>query len=100
MRTEKGTNVSLGYARYIRPDSMVGLEPVEMGRGPRKRTKVYIEALDEPIIASRSEGATLRDLVETPREIAKAREQYQLLGDILDTVAQISPILSEVYPFV
>ena len=96
MRIEKGIMVALGYGKYFRSESIVGLEPVEVGRGPGKRTKVYVEALDEPIIASRSEGAMLRDLVETPREITKAREQYQLLGDILDTIAQINPILRSI----
>jgi hypothetical protein len=96
MRIEKGIMVALGYGKYFRSDSVVGLEPIEEGRGPGKRTKVYVEGLDEPIVASRSEGAILRDLVEMPKEITKTREQYQLLNDILDTVAEINPILRSI----
>ena len=96
MRIEKGIMVALGYGKYFRSDSVVGLEPIEDGRGPGKRTNVYIEDLDEPLVASRSEGAILRDLVEMPKEITKTREQYQLLGDILDTVTEINPILRSI----
>ena len=96
MRIEKGIMVALGYGKYFRTDSVVGLESIEEGRGPGKRTKVYVEGLNEPIIASRSEGAILRDLIEMPKEITKTREQYQLLNDILDTVAEINPMLRSI----
>ena len=96
MRIEKGIMVALGYGKYFRSDSIIGLDPIEEGRGPGKRTKVYIEDLDEPITASRSEGAILRDLVEMPKEITKTREQYQLLSDILDTVSEINPMLRSI----
>jgi hypothetical protein len=96
MRIEKGIMVALGYGKYFRSDSIVGLEPIEEGRGPGKRTYVYIEDLNEPIVASRSEGAILRDLIEMPREITKTREQHQLLGDILDTISEINPMLRSI----
>lgn len=96
MRIEKGIMVALGYGKYFRSDSIVGLEPIEEGRGPGKRTNVYIEDLSEPIVASRSEGAILRDLVEMPKEITKTREQFQLLSDILDTVSEVNPILRSI----
>jgi len=96
MRIEKGIMVALGYGKYFRSDSIVGLEPIEEGRGPGTRTYVYIEDLNEPIVASRSEGAILRDLIEMPREITKTREQHQLLGDILDTISEINPMLRSI----
>ena len=96
MRIEKGIMVALGYGKYFRSDSIVGLEPIEEGRGPGKRTNVYIEDLADPIVASRSEGAILRDLIEMPKEITKTREQFQLLSDILDTVSEVNPILRSI----
>lgn len=96
MRIEKGRMVALGYGKYFRSDNIVGIETIEQDRGPGKRTKVYVENLKEPIIASRSEGAILRDLIEMPREITKTREQYQLLGDILDTISEINPMLRSI----
>jgi hypothetical protein len=96
MKVEPGMMVPLGYGKYFRSDSVIGLEPIEEGRGPGKRTKVYIENLPAPIIASRSEGAILRDLVEMPAEVTRAREQYDLLRDILDTISDINPLLRSI----
>lgn len=96
MKIEKDQMVALGYGKYFRSDNVVGLEPIEEGRGPGKRTRVYIRDLDEPVIASRSEAAILRDLVQMPKEIAKTMEQHQLLGDILDTINEINPLLRSI----
>ena len=96
MRVEKGMMVPLGYGKYFRSDSIVGLEPIEEGRGPGKRTRVYIEQLPNPIIASRSENAILRDMVEVPEEVMRSREQHDVLSDILDTISDINPLLRSI----
>jgi hypothetical protein len=96
MKIEPGLMVPLGYGKYFRSDRIVGLEPIEEGRGPGQRTKVYIEQLATPIIASRSEGAILSDIVEMPKEITKTREQRELLSDILDTIGEINPLLRSI----
>jgi hypothetical protein len=96
MKIEKGLMVPLGYGKYFRSDSIVGLEPVEEGRGPGQRTRVYVENLNAPVIGSRSEGAILRDMAEMPKEIMKSREQRELLSDILDTVSDINPLLRSI----
>jgi hypothetical protein len=96
MRIEYSNMVALGYGKYFKSDSIIGLQPVEEGRGPGKRTYVYIEQHLEPIIASRSEGAILRDMVESPGEITRIREQRLLLEDIQDTVGGIDPMLRSI----
>lgn len=98
MRVESGIMVPLGYGKYFRSDSIVGLEPIEEeeGRGPGKRTRVYVRGVEQPLIASRSEGTILRDMVQTPREVTRAGEQYQLLVDILETVRDIDPMLRKI----
>src|SRR6266511_1929521 len=96
MRIAKGHIVPLGYGKYFCADSIVGLEPLEEGRGPGKRTKVSIEHLPAPLIASRSEGAIRRDLVERPKEVTKTRELLGMLSDILDTISDISPLLRSI----
>jgi hypothetical protein len=96
MHIEAGRMVPLGYGKYFRSDRIVGLEPIEDGRGPGQRTKVYVEQLATPIIASRSEGAILSDMVEMPREITKIREQRELLSDLLDTLSEINPLLRSI----
>ncbi|MCA9935578.1 MAG: hypothetical protein H6662_12325 [Ardenticatenaceae bacterium] len=95
MRIEKGLMVALGYGKYFRSDSIVGFEPIEEGegRGPGKRTRVFIEGQAEPFTASRTEGTILRDMVSSSGEVARAQEQYQLLVDILETVQEINPML-------
>lgn len=96
MKIEQGIMVALGYGKYFRSDSIVGLEPIEEGRGPGKRTKVYIDGHTEPIIASRTEGTILRDLVEAPAEVTQAREHTELLRDILESIADIPPMLRSI----
>ena len=96
MKVEPGNMVPLGYGKYFRSESIVGLEPIEEGRGPGKRTMVHVANLPTPIIASRSEGAILSDLIEMPREVTKSREQYNLLRDILDTISDINPLLRSI----
>jgi hypothetical protein len=98
MRVERGLMVALGYGKYFRSDSIMGLEPIEEeeGRGPGRRTRVYIQGLAEPFTASRAEGTILRDMVALPSEITRAQEQYQLLADILDTMQEIEPMLRRI----
>ena len=87
--------VPLGYGKYFRSDRIVGLEPVEEGRGPGRRTWVYVEGVPQPFVASRSEGAILRDMVE-PGEGSGASEYRQLLLDLLDTLGGLDPILRRI----
>ena len=96
MKIERGLMVPLGHGKYFRSESIVGLEPLEEGRGPGKRTTVYVKDLSTPIIASRSEGAILRDMVEMPKEITKIREQRELLSDILETISEFNPLLRSI----
>ncbi len=93
MKIEYGSMVALGYGKYFKSDAIIGLEPIEEGRGPGRRTHVFVENHPEAFVASRSEGAILRDMVEAPGEITRAREQYQLLDDIMDNVSEINPML-------
>ena len=55
--------VALGYGKFARADRVFALVPLEgESRGDGRRTLVYIEGIDEPLIASRSEAAIARDL--------------------------------------
>lgn len=57
--------VHLGYGKYVRADKVYALVPLEgPERGDGRRTLVYVEGLDDPIVASRSEGALADDLAE------------------------------------
>jgi len=98
MRVEPGLMVALGYGKYFRSDSIMGLDPIEEedGRGPGRRTYVYIAHHEHPFVASRTEGTILRDMVAMPGEVTRAQEQRQLLTDILETVHEIDPLLRRI----
>jgi hypothetical protein len=55
--------VALGYGKFARADRVFALVPLEgADRGDGRRTLVYVEGVEDPIVASRSEGAIARDL--------------------------------------
>lgn len=55
--------ISLGYGKFVRADRVFALVPLEGAeRGDGRRTLVYVDGLEQPIVASRSEGAIARDL--------------------------------------
>ncbi|MGI6609501.1 MAG: hypothetical protein ACOX4G_03200 [Limnochordia bacterium] len=87
--------VALGYGKYVRSDKIVGLEPIDEheNRGPRRRTRVFVEDRPEPVIASRTEVTVLRDMVEVPRELVEARGAIELLEDIMQDLSEVGPML-------
>jgi hypothetical protein len=57
--------VPLGYGKFVRPDRVYALVPLEGGdRGDGRRTLVYVDGMEQPIVASRSEGAIAGELAE------------------------------------
>jgi hypothetical protein len=55
--------IPLGYGKYVRADRVYALVPLEgRARGDGRRTLVHVEGIDEPLVASRSEGAIARDV--------------------------------------
>jgi hypothetical protein len=55
--------VSLGYGKFVRADRIYALVPIEPPlRGDGHRTQVYVEGIEEPLVASRSERAIADDL--------------------------------------
>ena len=57
--------IPLGYGKFVRADRVFALVPLEgADRGDGRRTLVYVDGVEDPIVASRSEGAIARDLAE------------------------------------
>ncbi len=55
--------VPLGYGKHVRADRIYALVPLEgSDRGDGRRTLVYLEGVESPLVASRSEAAIARDL--------------------------------------
>jgi hypothetical protein len=55
--------VPLGYGKFVRADRIYALVPLEgPERGDGRRTLVHVEGIEDPIIASRSEGAIAAEI--------------------------------------
>jgi hypothetical protein len=96
MEIKTGRMVYLGYGKYWRSDEIVGLNPIEEGRGPGRRTEVYCGTRGEPMVASRSERAILQEMVTAPEEIFRMEEARTVIGDLVDALADLSPLLRRV----
>ncbi len=92
MEIRKNEIIPLGYGKYYRSDKIVGLEPILEDRGPARRTYVYVEGRAEPVIASRTEGTILRDLVVSQEEL-EASMAFDLLERILHEMERVGPML-------
>jgi hypothetical protein len=58
--------VSLGYGKFVRADRVYALVPLEGAeRGDGRRTLVYVEGIEQPLVASRSDGAIAGDLASS-----------------------------------
>jgi hypothetical protein len=57
--------VALGYGKFVRADRVYALVPLEGAeRGDGRRTLVHVEGIEEPLTASRSEGAIAADMAQ------------------------------------
>src|SRR5438552_18366945 len=92
MDIKSGRMVFLGYGKYWRSDRIVGLVPIEDDRGPGRRTDVFVEDRAQPIVASRTEDASLADLAATD-------DSFQLealrasIAEQLEALHAVSPVL-------
>jgi hypothetical protein len=94
MDVKRGRMVFLGYGKYWRSDAIVGLMPIEQGRGPGQRTNVFIDGRAEPIVASRTEDSILADMAGGAGD---AGFQLEALRDatreLLESFHEFSPVL-------
>jgi hypothetical protein len=57
--------VFLGYGKFVRADRIYALEPIDGDeRGDGRRTRVWVDGMAEPLIASRTERIILADMGE------------------------------------
>ncbi|MBA3329296.1 MAG: hypothetical protein H0T39_00235 [Actinobacteria bacterium] len=60
---EQQRMVFLGFGKYARADRIYALEPLRGDeRGDGRRTRVWVEGVAEPLVASRTERAILHEL--------------------------------------
>jgi hypothetical protein len=76
--------VFLGFGKYVRADRIYALEPLRGDeRGGGRRTRVWIEGVAEPIIASRTERTILHDMGQD------AASGTQLMDEAIDLAERI-----------
>src|SRR4029077_11655180 len=55
--------VFLGFGKYARADRIYALEPIKGDeRGGGRRTRVWVEGVPDPLVASRTERTILHDM--------------------------------------
>ena len=96
MRIQTGQLVSLGYGKYVRSDEVTAIEPIVEGRGPGRRTLVWVRGLPDAIQASRAEGSIVDDLVTPAEEAARMRQQRATLSKLAGAIDAVSPALRRV----
>ncbi len=78
--------VFLGYGKYVRADRIYALEPIppEDDRGDGRRTRVWVEGIAEPLIASRTERTILTDMGESTALSEAVRRARRAQMSLLD----------------
>ena len=76
--------VFLGFGKFARADRIYALEPLRGDeRGGGRRTRVWVEGIAEPIIASRTERTILHDMGQ------EAAAGVQLMDEAIDLAERI-----------
>jgi hypothetical protein len=79
--------VPLGFGKYVRADRIAALVPIEEDRGSGRRTLVYVDGIPEPLVAGRTEGTILRDMV------GPESGTVELLRELQIQIGQVRPLL-------
>ena len=69
--------VFLGHGKYARADRIFALEPIGDDRGDGRRTRVWVDGIPEPLIASRTERTILADMAQAGVEASALRRNRQ-----------------------
>ena len=77
--------IFLGFGKYARADKIYALEPLGEGdRGHGRRTRVWVEGVPDPIVASRTERTILHDMG------ADAGDSSPLVDQALDLAERLA----------
>jgi hypothetical protein len=81
--------VFLGFGKYARSDRIYALEPLRGDeRGGGRRTRVWVDGVTEPIIASRTERTILHDMGADPAASPQLMDEALDLAERLATAAE------------
>jgi hypothetical protein len=81
--------IFLGFGKYARADKIYALEPLRGDeRGGGRRTRVWIEGIPDPIVASRTERTILHDMGEDAAAGAPIIDEALALAERLADAAE------------
>ena len=88
--------IFLGFGKYARSDRIYALEPLRGGeRGGGRRTRVWVEGLPEPIVASRTERSILAEMGQGDAGVAPLIDDALALARrIADDADRVGPLLA------
>jgi hypothetical protein len=85
--------VFLGFGKYARADKIYSLEPLESEeRGSGRRTRVWVEGIAEPIIASRTERTILHDMGHDASAASPIIDQSLELAELIAEQAETGKV--------
>jgi hypothetical protein len=96
MRIEPGNWIPLGYGAYARSDEVIALRPISEGRGPGRRTLVWVRGVAEPLVSSRSDEAITRDLVAAGDRTLRAEQLATALERLVEASEHLPSVLQRV----
>jgi hypothetical protein len=81
--------VFLGFGKWARADRIYALEPlVGEERGGGRRTRVWVEGIDTPIVASRTERTILHDMGQDASALSPVLDEALDLAERLAAAAE------------
>ena len=81
--------VFLGFGKYARSDKIYALEPLRGDeRGGGRRTRVWVEGVAEPLVASRTERSILHAMGQDAESQASAMDDALDLAERLVAAAE------------
>ena len=82
--------IFLGFGKYVRADKIYALEPLGEGeRGHGSRTRVWVDGIAEPIVASRTERTILGEMgQETAANVAIVDDAVALAHRLVEGAEQ------------
>lgn len=88
--------VFLGFGKYARADKIFALEPLRGGeRGGGRRTRVWVEGLPDPLVASRTERTILHEMGQDAGGTAPLLDDALALAERLaEDAEKVGPLLA------
>jgi hypothetical protein len=81
--------VFLGFGKFARADRIYALEPLRGDeRGGGRRTRVWVEGIPDPIVASRTERTILHDMGQDAAAGSQLLDEALALAERLATDAE------------